>query len=1223
MLYEVAVEALGNVAKHARATTVRVAVSRAGAGWVLEVVDDGVGTEVDEHASAGFGLRAMRQRAVAAGGTLEVDSAPGRGTTVRLRVPDVATFGDHDRGGWAADPRGPLEHILQNVSDAFVALDTSWRYVYVNRAAAALFCTTPDRMLGEELWTLFPAGEGSVFDEAYRTAAREQRALDIEEYFAPADRWFRNRVLPSPGGLTVFIEDVTERRRLQNLQDDTDTGSLLAHTWFVALASDADAGRAVRAGAEALVAPRPAPRAAGERPRPGGRGRRRRRRGRRPARLVGGHEVGRLRVTWPDGASPWTGELAVMLAQALAARLAPGPPAAPAGTVSGRRSRFLGWGRGRPVDVPTPAGGDPGVARASTGSATPTAGWSTSARPRACASGCRRTSRTSSALHPRTQQMVTTAASVEWTVVGNEVEALQLEYAWIKEFDPRFNVKYRDDKSYPYLAVTMGEDYPRVQVMRGAKRKGTRYFGPYSHAWAIRETVDQMLRVFPVRTCSAGVFRAPTRSAGRACSGYIGKCSAPCVDRVSRRSTASWPRTSATSWPATPTASSARLEQEMRAAAAELDFERAARLRDDIGALERALAKNAVVLGDATDADVFALAEDELEAAVQVFHVRGGRIRGQRGWVVEKVEDLDTAGPGRAPAPAGLRRARPATPCRARCWCPSCPADADDIAAWLGEPARLAGRPAGARSAATSGHLMETVARNAGQSLTRHKLQRAGDLTARSQALEELQQALDLTEAPLRIECYDVSHHQGAETVASMVVFEDGLPRKSEYRRFAIKGVDGNDDTAAMHEVHHPPVPPLPRGAPTWPSPSSATTARTTCDRAPTGRRQPARRVDPDTGRRASSPTRRSSSWSTAARRRSPRRPGRWPSSASTTSRWRAGQAAGGGLAAGRGAPGRPAAHQRGPLPAAAGPRRGAPLRHHLPPPAPVQDDDRQRAGRRPGLGQTRRTALLRHFGSLKRVRQADVEEIAAGARHRGAPRPRWSSQHLAGDTAQRTPAVNITTGEILDDEPAAADRSTRGRRGWETGAVTAPEPEPSDRRERTPTARPSSPEVLILTGMSGAGRSTTANALEDLGWYVVDNLPPQMLAPMADLAERSPRRRCPAGRRRRRPQPDLLRRPARRPGRRCASSGCAPGWCSSTPPTTCWSAGSSRSAGRTRCRARAGSWTASRAERELLGELRGRGRHRDRHLAPQRAPALGQGHPGCSTSDGPSHGCG
>ena len=256
MLYEVAVEALGNVVKHARATTVQVAVSRDGAGWGLEVVDDGVGTEVDEHTSArGFGLRAMRPAGGGGGGRPRGPLRARRrhhGAPAGPRHRHVRQPRDAARG--VTDQRGPLEHILHNVSDAFVALDTSWRYVYVNRAAAALFATTPERLVGEEIWTLFPAGEGSVFDEAYRTAAREQRPLEIEEYFAPADRWFRNRILPSPGGLTVFIEDVTERRRLASLQDDTDVGSLVAHTWFVALAGDRDPVRAVRAGAEALVA---------------------------------------------------------------------------------------------------------------------------------------------------------------------------------------------------------------------------------------------------------------------------------------------------------------------------------------------------------------------------------------------------------------------------------------------------------------------------------------------------------------------------------------------------------------------------------------------------------------------------------------------------------------------------------------------------------------------------------------------------------------------------------------------------------------------------------------------------------------------------------------------------------------------------------------------------------------------------------------------------------
>ena len=246
-------------------------------------------------------------------------------------------------------------------------------------------------------------------------------------------------------------------------------------------------------------------------------------------------------------------------------------------------------------------------------------------------------------LHPRTQGMLTAAAKVDWTVVGTEVEALQLEYSWIKEFDPRFNVRYRDDKSYPYLAVTMDEEYPRVMVMRGAKRRGTRYFGPYSHAWAIRETVDTLLRVFPVRTCSAGVFKRAGQI-GRPCLlGYIGKCSAPCVGRVNEAEH----RLLAEDFCDFMAGQTGRfiraLETEMKQAAAAEEFERAARLRDDVKALQRAMEKQAVVLGDGTDCDVIALAEDQLEAAVQVFYVRGGRVRGQRGWVVDKVQDITAA----------------------------------------------------------------------------------------------------------------------------------------------------------------------------------------------------------------------------------------------------------------------------------------------------------------------------------------------------------------------------------------------------------------------------------------------------------------------------------------------------------------------------------------------------------------------------------------------------
>ena len=406
-----------------------------------------------------------------------------------------------------------------------------------------------------------------------------------------------------------------------------------------------------------------------------------------------------------------------------------------------------------------------------------------------------------SALHPRTATMVTTAASVEWTIVSTEVEALQLEYSWIKEFDPRFNVKYRDDKSYPYLAVTLGEEFPRAQVMRGAKRKGTRYFGPYAHAWAIRETLDLMLRVFPMRTCSSGVFKRANQ-VGRPCLlGYIDKCSAPCVGRVSPEEHRAIAEDFCDFMGGNTTKFVRRLERRMQQASAELEYEQAARLRDDIGALNKALEKSAVVLGDGTDADVFALADDELEAAVQVFHVRGGRVRGQRGWVAEKdaesvpeiVEHLLLQVYG-GESGEGVPR---------EVLVPVLPPDTAAVAQWLGE---LRGSQVDLRvpQRGDKRTLMETVRRNAEQSLARHKLARAGDLTARSQALQELQETLELPEAPLRVECFDVSHVQGTQVVASMVVFEDGLARKSEYRRFIVRGAaDGStvDDTAAMHEV--------------------------------------------------------------------------------------------------------------------------------------------------------------------------------------------------------------------------------------------------------------------------------------------------------------------------------------------------------------------------------------------------------------------------------------
>ncbi|MFD6664773.1 excinuclease ABC subunit UvrC [Micromonospora chalcea] len=401
-------------------------------------------------------------------------------------------------------------------------------------------------------------------------------------------------------------------------------------------------------------------------------------------------------------------------------------------------------------------------------------------------------------LHQRTRQMVFTAESVDWITVATEVEALQQEYTWIKQYDPRFNVRYRDDKSYPYLAVTLDEEYPRLQVMRGAKRKGVRYFGPYSHAWAIRETLDLLLRVFPARTCSSGVFKRAGQ-VGRPCLlGYIGKCSAPCVGSVTAERHREIVDGFCDFMAGRTDTMVRRLEKEMLDASEQLEFERAARLRDDVAALRRAMEKQTVVLGDGTDADVVAFADDPLEAAVQVFHVRGGRVRGQRGWVVEKTEELSTGDlvhhfctqvyggeQGEADVPRELL-------------VPELPGDADALADWLstrrGSRVSLRVPQRGDKRS-----LLETVERNARDALARHKLKRAGDLTTRSQALDEIADALAMNTSPLRIECFDVSQIQGTDVVASMVVFEDGLPRKSEYRRFIVRGA--TDDLSAMSEV--------------------------------------------------------------------------------------------------------------------------------------------------------------------------------------------------------------------------------------------------------------------------------------------------------------------------------------------------------------------------------------------------------------------------------------
>ncbi|WP_019969498.1 excinuclease ABC subunit UvrC [Mycobacterium sp. 141] len=428
-------------------------------------------------------------------------------------------------------------------------------------------------------------------------------------------------------------------------------------------------------------------------------------------------------------------------------------------------------------------------------------------------------------LAPRTRQMVMTAGSVEWTVVNTEVEALQLEYNWIKEFDPRFNIRYRDDKSYPVLAVTLNEEYPRLMVYRGPRRKGVRYFGPYSHAWAIRETLDLLTRVFPARTCSAGVFKRHNQIDRPCLLGYIDKCSAPCVGRVTaeehRRIVLDF-----CDFLAGRTDRLARdLEQQMVAAAEDLDFERAARLRDNISALKRALERQAVVFGDGTDADVVAFADDDLEAAVQVFHVRGGRVRGQRGWIVEKSGDpeqsgqeqlveqfltqfygdqaeLGGAGSTESSSPEGLID-EATNPVPRQVLVPVLPPNADQLTVWLsglrGSRVALRVPVRGDKRA-----LAETVQRNAQEALAQHKLKRAGDFNARSEALQSIQESLGLAEAPLRIECIDISHVQGTDVVASLVVFEDGLPRKSDYRHYAIREAAGDgrsDDVASIAEV--------------------------------------------------------------------------------------------------------------------------------------------------------------------------------------------------------------------------------------------------------------------------------------------------------------------------------------------------------------------------------------------------------------------------------------
>jgi excinuclease ABC subunit C len=398
-------------------------------------------------------------------------------------------------------------------------------------------------------------------------------------------------------------------------------------------------------------------------------------------------------------------------------------------------------------------------------------------------------------LHERTRRMVLSASSVEWTVVGNEFEALQLEFTWIKEFNPPFNVQFRDDKSYPYLAITLQDDVPRVLVTRNTKLKGARYFGPYTRVWAIRETVDTLLKAFPMRSCSDATYKRAEQT-GRPCLlGDIGKCAAPCVGRVTKEEHKSIALDFASFMGGNDSRFVGDLTRKMKAAAAELDYESAARYRDQLGAMETALSKNAVVLAEDVDTDFFGIAHDELAAAVQQFIVRGGRIRGVKSWVVDKELDLEL--PELVDTVLQNAYEDGVTPPR-EVVVPVLPEDATELELLL---AGLRGSRVSIKTAqrGEKAALALTVATNAKNALVLYKTRRSGDFVARSQALADIQEALDMPDAPLRMECYDVSHLSGTNIVASMVVFEDGLPRKDQYRRFSIP--ESTDDTESIYQT--------------------------------------------------------------------------------------------------------------------------------------------------------------------------------------------------------------------------------------------------------------------------------------------------------------------------------------------------------------------------------------------------------------------------------------
>jgi excinuclease ABC subunit C len=399
-------------------------------------------------------------------------------------------------------------------------------------------------------------------------------------------------------------------------------------------------------------------------------------------------------------------------------------------------------------------------------------------------------------LHERTRRMVTTASGVEWTVVKTDIESLQLEYTWIKEFNPPFNVKFRDDKTYPFLAVTLGDEAPRVMVTRNHRIKGARYFGPFPKIWAVRDTIDLMIKAFPIRTCSDSSYKHAMQT-GRPCfPGQIGRCGGPCSQKVSIEEH----RAIVDDFVAFLEGGDKRFvtaaTRGMRDAAERQDYEAAAKFRDQLQALEAVLAKSAVVLRDSADTDLFAIEHDELAASVQQFIVRGGRIRGERSWTVDKELDLDTG----ELVDSILQQAYEDETPPHEIIVPALPDDSDELAAWLGERRPKKGRVV-LRTAqrGEKASLMTTASLNAKNNLMLYKTRRSSDFVARSQALTDIQEALGMTDAPLRMECFDVSHLSGTNIVASMVVFEDGLARKDQYRRFTI--ADSTDDTESIYQV--------------------------------------------------------------------------------------------------------------------------------------------------------------------------------------------------------------------------------------------------------------------------------------------------------------------------------------------------------------------------------------------------------------------------------------